>query len=1002
MSGVPGDDPLPIVEIGAAALRAADGTDGVNTLAPPPLFLRGSFHDPLHTTAANYYRALPPHVWSLTKKGGGTTLSGSESDDAGVSMMTLPLDGNPEDEWLLAWRPILADGTHGESGEIWIDLDEIDPESTRHPPALTSKAWTKDGPKVGALDLRRLVRLLVLDSKGKQPTFGFEIVDDPKLPPGLRKNFPTDSLGNDGMLKERSFVFLLGKHGSSLHPWELAADFNWFYTWVSLLYYDLKSLKPLDLPPGTMIRAKDKNGTVVGAGVTMGPDPSGAGNRAPRAPFYVLHHRSVEQSKDVQYVCELPEHAVVLLGDAEHDDDPRLLVGLDPPPDDVRKRYVLPRVWHSHGWRASTNVEGRPRPEEFDPPQPHSPSEDEEEPIRTRVTERDHPLRFYLDDAVLIEESGAPNPLDEDENPVSIFDQALVVRDPVSWMPHVSRVLKRGKNYLFGPDSTFVEGEGIRKLTRLFHYEGTFYSLRERRVVGHEGATKALGARSAIANDHPWVNRIFTGASIPGSQSIHSKGRYSLHLIDTLIDWTYREAPRKLWHLVVTFSAFVNKGDTTEFDVVSVIRNLDAAAARWSPGHPFAPTTPKQYAIVPTSGEPDVVVFARFFFGHLQRQRPGHTLIVLHQQIRSNTGGGVVQLQRDGSEPAADPNSLTDVDMAKADWFTMVHEFGHNVGLPDEYLEPIVGESGLPRCFQEASNGGPARPFESDPTSTMTFGRLPRLRHYWHQVHALNHEPALRTPLGGRDFAPEHVTFGSKGHGLRYELPTVLPFAAPVDPWTPLHQAGFERAELLLYQLGADESAAGAFLGSAPGLSEAEIPLGALVLVRIYFDLKPGVGATADDVLEAGRRTNEGLMAEAWHPTYVFTAPSGSAVAFPNVIVVFQPGFAIVDSAPAPAVRCLLEPASSTRSSDFLLPNASKSALLRFKASDTRVGCLIRYALGYETSMVDASGVLVPDKRALDASELASSAFEREVSGLLRDPPSTERTWRLAWANKKP
>lgn len=992
----PRDDTRPIVESGAAALRAAGGTDGVNTLAPPPLFLHGTFHDPLSAAAPTYYRALPPHAWSLTKQGDGSRITGSDSDDSGISMMTLPLDGDPESQWLLAWRPILADGTLGEPGEIWIDLDEIDPDSTLRPPALTSKAWVKEGPKPGELDLRRLVRLLVLDSKAKQKTFGFEVVDDPSVPPGLRKHFPTDSLGQDGLLRERSFVFLLGKHGSPLRPWELAADFNWFYTWVSLRYYDLKSLKSLDLPPGTMIRAKDKNGAVVGAGVTMGPDPSGDGNRAPRAPFYVLHHRSREQSTDVQYVCELPEHAVVLLDGAELESDPRLLVGIDPPPAGVLRRYVLPRVWHSHGWRAATNVDGRPHAEPFDPP---APPEDADDLIRTRLTERSHPLRFYLDDAVLVDENGIANPFAEEENPVSILDQSLVVRDPVSRMPHVSRTVARGQNYLFGPDSTFVEGEGIPRLTRLFHYEGTFYSLRERRVVGKEGATKVLGARSALAHDHPWVNRGFSGAFVPGSQSLHGTGRYSLHLVDTLLeDWIYQGTPRKLWHLVVTFSVFVIKGDTTEFDVANAIQTLEMVAARWSPGHPFAPYSPKQYAIVPRNGETDTVVLARFFFGHLQRQRPGQCVIVLHEKVRANALNGLIHLQASDLGPAADVGQPFDVDLAQTAPFTMAHEFGHTVGLPDEYLEPVDVESGLPRCFQEPTDGGPARPFNVDELSLMTGGRSPRLRHYWHHVHAMNHEPVLRAQLGDREFAPEHVTFDGKGHRLRYELPAHPPFAAPSDPWTPLARKRFERAELFLYQLGVDESAAGALTGWPAGLNDDEIPIDALVLVRIFLDFKPGAGVTHAEVLQAAHLANPTPLGHR-HPTYVFTASSGSSAAFQKVLFVFQPGFGIVDSAPSPAVMCRVEPESSNRPSDLLLPNAAKPAALRFKASESRAGCLVRYALGYETSSLDALGVRVLDGHALEASELAGSSLEREASLLLQDPPGMQRSWRLAWAN---
>ncbi len=416
-------------------------------------------------------------------------------------------------------------------------------------------------------------------------------------------------------------------------------------------------------------------------------------------------------------------------------------------------------------------------------------------------------------------------PFAEDANFITIFDQQLTIRNPLEEFPHATDSLGRGNNYLFGPAYIFVEGSDRMKVTRLVHYEGEMYSLREHRRLGTEGRTPALGARIAIENDHPRVDRRATGARIPGSLNFQGAGRYQLHLIDTVIDdWVYLTSVVKLNHLVVTFTAFVDQGDTGSQDQVDVVvKGLDDAARRWSAGHPAAPESAKKaHTIIPKHGPLDMVILVRFFFGHHRQFKPGRMRILLHEEVRANADSTTSTIHIQLSDATGEGLVLPDGDGVTSTRFQMAHEFGHVTGLPDEYLEKTKLSDGLPWFFQVESDGGPARPFVGDRVSLMESARLPRLRHLWHHVFALNHEPSLSGPLGGRTFVSEYWRFASEAYKgpLRYELSAVPPFAAPGDPWMPIARRVMpkKRVELFLYQLGADEAAAGAIAGNSNDL----------------------------------------------------------------------------------------------------------------------------------------------------------------------------------------
>jgi len=214
-------------------------------------------------------------------------------------------------------------------------------------------------------------------------------------------------------------------------------------------------------------------------------------------------------------------------------------------------------------------------------------------------------------------------------------------------MKHVSAYhLAKDANYLPAEDFVYDEqhrdkaenAEKVVYFTRVFEHEGVFYDLRRERVKGTERVTRAIGARAAVAHDHPRADYSVSGLTIPGSTSFIGSGLYLLHLFDTPLDqWGYRSVGMHLHHLVVHASVFVDPGDTDGVEVT--IENLEAAALAWSPGHPATtPPEKKTYALVPQTGleERSPLVLVRHFFSHRRKESPGPFRIQLHRQVVAN------------------------------------------------------------------------------------------------------------------------------------------------------------------------------------------------------------------------------------------------------------------------------------------------------------------------------------------------------------------------------
>jgi len=314
-----------------------------------------------------------------------------------------------------------------------------------------------------------------------------------------------------------------------------------------------------------------------------------------------------------------------------------------------------------------------------------------------------------------------------------LFDHRLKFRGPFD--PVFVHMLneKLTGQYVRAEDLIVRKGEAFVDATFVINHEGDFFVLREGRIPGLPGVVDHVGARMAAARapENP------IGDFLNGYPALGNAGTVELHFFPDAYDGPYDDAKEgkflkdhptaKLCHVLVNVPLKVSPAvhrpvaaggkafdAPTAADVVApanmnaVFQGLLDAAERWDQAHPASGATGKKdYVIVPDAGVKDGtrVIKLRHYFGVRTDNKHKFTILAAFRN-QMNAIGDRAFVGRDPAigalmslvvprPPAPAVWTLpflaaNDSDGVSLAFFTLAHELGHVMGLPDEYGEPLT------------------------------------------------------------------------------------------------------------------------------------------------------------------------------------------------------------------------------------------------------------------------------------------------------------------------
>lgn len=775
------------------------------------------------------------------------------------------------DLWLLSFVPLPSPGmaddpvapqsgaAENDGGAVWIHMRRNRWVPPPPPIGMVAQATSKGpAPFQPGLEKRALYRVPRWNSYFKAQTGG----NSPR-----KTGDHIGAFGLDGLVTTKE---IRSAFGTLQNPWEVQIDHLWFHCHVQFLHHRswLDAQRSVPVPPGLVLRAHSEPRLFLPPDVPDGDGIAGGGTAlTDEGTIYVVVSRTAEQCQDLHLSFEAPPGKELAIdykkAPAPAESDQRLFA-TDPgkATGDPVHRYALPNRWHSLGWDARVGAARTPWAEMRPPPAGTA-------TLTAADSRKGMPIVFHLDDLVLTDESSAPLPDPPPGTRITLFDHELAYREPDTGgnRPQLYKE-KISTSYLPGEQTFGSPGDGYPNTTRLIHMEGRFFDVREDRITGTIGEQPLLGARKAWENQHPHIEHPngnpFIKIPLEKTGSPVPQGYAHLRLVDVPF-YKHKAADDagslvdvKLVHVLAYFPCRVlppSKSDDAIFYGALVdVEN------KWNQGHPMH-AQGKDYLLVHANaplGKGSTVGRFRFFIAprDVPTDAADRSLIRLKRGSPSGANALSLAAGRTSSVTAPDDaltfgDSATDVDGTTHARHALWHEWGHLIGIPDEYATPqegmttvdskVVsgGDRRLPR-FSQLYGGRweGTRPYVSDWYSQMRTNYFPRLRCYWPLVEVLNAMPGRSAILPGARYALDHRGFAERP--LRYELPQppgVKGGKPDAHPWEPLLQGRMGRSDLLLFRLGDDEGSATAlfFPTTAPQPIAAAKRFSALLTVRTYY-----------------------------------------------------------------------------------------------------------------------------------------------------------------------
>ncbi len=776
--------------------------------------LKGQFFDPI----AQADVPLPPHRFAIAHSE-AVFAEGTTSNGDGISTIFEPDTSSvaADAQWELFLIPIFDGRPDSDSyavhGEAWIDVE--------------SKRWIPADELVEPLqrlETRKLLRIPLWSSTRKAARGGFSA----SPPAGA-------SFATTGLLRTNELV----PHGSPAKPWVVQIDHQWLRTWVALHCYDPVAKADRCVPQGVVLTSRvDLRDRVGGSSVML---PSGS--------IYMLHGGRAEDLPKMRYEFATPETSLFAYRDGKTVVKPELDTA------ELEHHYALPPLWGSPGHECWIG-----------PGEPNAAKRKPFAELRTSGTSADKPLCFHLDDIVVTANGLRPLGVAGDGSwtltakRMCVLDGLLAIRQPAkdgdAVMPYSTIPFERQP--LRAEEACFVRGEGFERMTRVIEYGGRIFPVDHHRMPGLPAFAPLVGAR---------VARLDSGSA---------KSRCEFHILDTRwIRTTHEGVAARLTHVLAYVPAFVtavdgdadddNKNSAKEFGVKRCERAMATASAVWSQGHPGnpVPASPhKDYVIVPQAKltAEHTVVRVRYHFGVREQENrvegsggvtDNKLRIQVHPQAGRATGGDPMHLYmvhgpdilappvKKNPEPKAVLAFEPSVgghddryDKVHGKLFTLAHELGHSVELPDEYIEKLKAPEGA--SGEVGAFSGRARPFNLDFVAMMQGNRVPRLRYLWPFVQELEAVADRRAFAWVKAQSPLRAEYVMGQHTLRYSLPKGAgKFGDAPTPWSARSEK-LGSCELFLFLAGDDEDSRGMVI-TPPGAPIIDQPFDGIMVITSKF-----------------------------------------------------------------------------------------------------------------------------------------------------------------------